>query len=141
MPHAAPSAHVGTPPNDLIQQISRLSQSGYRVQLVGPEGEIRNLDTSIGLYSPASASSSSTTSPVKGIRSSPLNFPDRREHLETDRRFSTPVHDRRALSPLMTYGRRVPFPSRDYDRRVSLAGTARRILPPIPDPSENIQSP
>lgn len=133
MPHPTPSqqAQAGTPPRELIEKISLLNQSGYKLQVVGPDGKIRTLDTSpIGAHSPPSPVSAVMSAPVVAFQHGPVGSP--RGH-HSSPRLSDPGTDRfaRAHYERMLFDHRMVS---SYGRQLPFTGTPGpgRVLPPIP---------
>lgn len=129
MPHALSSTHTGPPQRELMQEISRLSQSGFRLQLVGPEGEIRTLEHPLDTRSSHAAVASVRSTPVLSLQNSPVASPGR--HI-SNRRLS--------LQSLESINRGQYVRTKDSGSRVHFADSWRpvtpaqtRVLPSIPD--------
>lgn len=132
MPNATPSTtHAVAPPRELMEEISRLSQSGFRLQLVGPEGEIRTLETPVGSHSSHTAVANGRSAPALSLHESPVNSP---KGFSSSRRLPLQVPERVARGPYETTSH--SDPRLHYANVWSPVDAARshgRVLPPIPD--------
>ena len=131
MPAATPSAaQVATPPAEFMQEMSRLSQSGFTFQLVGPGGSVRTLDTPFGAHSSHTVVGGRST-PVLSLHGSPVNSArgvgsSRRISLQVPERITRAQYDRTHHSDTRLFNNNARRTSSD-------TGSHSRVLPPIPD--------
>lgn len=132
MPTATPSsAQVATPPTEFMQEMSRLSHSGFTLQLVGPGGSVRTLDNPFGAHSSHSGVTSGRSTPVLSLHGSPVTSArevgsSRRISLQVPERINRAQYDRAHHSDTRLF-------TNNARRTSSDAGSHSRVLPRIPD--------
>ena len=107
-----------------MNEISRLSSSGYKLQFIGPDGEVRTLDTTVGPHSSRMQVPSVMSSPQLPVRNV-LVSPPRGYYSH----IGMPHHIQR-LSSGQSLSGQSRTQSLEGFRRVSIAGG--RVLPPVP---------
>ena len=127
--------HADAPPRELMEQVSLLNQPGYKLQVVGPDGKVSELDIHAGIqaghYHPPSPIHGAASTPVVAFQPSPMGSPRGHQSshgLDDDQR---PDRFTRDHYERMLYDHKMVS---NYGRRLTIAGAANpiRILPPIP---------
>ena len=129
MPHATPSTHVKAQSSELMNEISRLSTSGYKLQLIGPDGQVRTIDTSAAPHSSTSQVPSVMSSPELATHRNVINAPPRGyvSHPGLPHHLAGRAVSRQGLG---TITRQPALQRSESLRPVSV--THDRVLPPIP---------
>lgn len=127
-------AQARTLPRELMDQLSMLKQSGYKLQVVGPDGKVSVLDTQMGSHveshGPHAPVSNAVSNPVVAFQHSPMGSP---QGHPSSPRLGDPSSDRFARD----HYERMLFDHKmvsDFGRRLSISGaqSPMRVLPPIP---------
>ena len=124
MPHATPSTHVKAQSSELMNEITRLSTSGYKLQLIGPDGQVRTIDTSAAPHSSTSQVPSVMSSPELATHRNVINAPPRgyMSHPGLPHHYAGRVVSRQGLGTISHQP--------TLQRPVSVSRD--RVLPPIP---------